>query len=173
MFVLSIIGLLVLLITLTCLAETDNGGWGIVVIIAGLAIVDLWLAKGIVREDMWGYIKDNPGVVIAALVAYITIGVFWSFGKWKMWVGDYAESNPATIKNIQEALAQNKNTYIPLELVVSENKSRIISWMGYWPLSFCWFIINRPITRFYNWLFSKLKQVYQGISEQAYKKITN
>lgn len=48
----------------------------------------------------------------------------------------------------------------------SNNKSRIISWMAFWPFSMVGTLINDPIRRAFNFLFNSLKALYQKMADR-------
>lgn len=171
MVTLTIIGILCLVVLLTCLAETDNGGWGVLAILCVLAICEFWLAKGALAV-VWNYIATYPGVVIAGFVMYLMLGIGWSILKWKMWINDFIKKNKGNVEMMRKNFAAGKSFNTPIDIDPSWNNSRIISWMGYWPFSFGWFIIHKPFTRLYNWLFEELTKVYQQISNSVYKEPT-
>jgi hypothetical protein len=171
MVTLTIIGILCLVVLLTCLAETDNGGWGIVSIIAVALVCEFWLFKG-TASVVWSYIAANPGIIIVFGWLYICFGVGWSILKWKMWVNDWVKQNPDRVADLQARFLKDGHAQTEYGISPSHNKSRLISWMGYWPFSFGWFIIHKPFTRLYNWLYERLTGVYQQISNSVYKKPT-
>jgi hypothetical protein len=55
--------------------------------------------------------------------------------------------------------------------MVSDNKSRIMGWMTYWPWSALWTLINDPIRRFYRWAYTQLRGLLQGMSDKAFKDL--
>jgi len=55
--------------------------------------------------------------------------------------------------------------------IVSDNKSRITGWMTYWPWSALWTLINDPLRRFYQWAYTRLSGLLQGMSDKAFKDL--
>lgn len=51
-----------------------------------------------------------------------------------------------------------------------ENKSKITTWIIWWPTSALWTIVSDPMVRIANWIFSRLKGTYQLISNKAFAK---
>lgn len=52
-----------------------------------------------------------------------------------------------------------------------KNKSRILFWMGYWPISIFWFIFNDVIDKLFQNLYNMLSNVYKGIAEGTFRGI--
>jgi len=164
MFTLGLIILLALLIALTALAETDNGGIGFWVMVTVFAIFEFWLYKGCM-DPIGMYIVYNPGIVVFGVVAYIILGVLWSFCKWYMYLKDYKRE----FDTYHAKWKTDNPTPESSRINPKENKSRLISWMAYWPLSACWFIMHKPFTRLYNWIFEKVSKTYQQIADKVFK----
>lgn len=156
MFTLAVIIIITLLICLTALAETDNGGIGFWVLVTVLAICHFWLYRGCL-SPFGGYAVSNPGILIFGVIGYIVLGVLWSFFRWYIYLLDYKKLWPKA--DVHDAAG----------ISPSYNKSRLISWMAYWPLSACWFIMHKPFTRLYNWIFDKVSATYQQIADKVFK----
>lgn len=63
--------------------------------------------------------------------------------------------------------------YASGDLTVANYKSAITSWIIYWPLSGLWFLINDPIKRFANYLYSQFKHIYSKIYQSSRGKIND
>jgi len=70
-------------------------------------------------------------------------------------VGNYFEDHLAKI---------NKNFLLKRPLA-SDNKSKIIAWMSFWPCSIIGFILNDPIRKMFKFIFNALRGSYQKISD--------
>lgn len=55
--------------------------------------------------------------------------------------------------------------------MASHSKARITAWMTYWPWSALWTLINDPIRRFYQWAYTRLCGLLQGMSDEAFKDL--
>lgn len=51
-----------------------------------------------------------------------------------------------------------------------ENKSKITTWIIWWPTSALWTLLSDPLVRIANWIFKRLKGTYQLISNRAFAK---
>lgn len=165
---LTLVIIIAILIGLTALAETDNGGIGFWCLVVLLGACEFWLFKGCLTP-LFVYVKDNPGVVVFGAVSYLVLGVLWSFFRWYVYLKDYKRAKQEALK---AELTYNKTAVVRISedyINPSNNKSRLISWMGYWPLSVSWFLVNKPVTRLYNWIFEKVSATYQQISNSVFK----
>jgi hypothetical protein len=52
----------------------------------------------------------------------------------------------------------------------NHNKGKIIFWMSYWPASGIWTLINDPITRIYQFLFTRIVVTFEHISQAMFSK---
>lgn len=57
------------------------------------------------------------------------------------------------------------NQFIPSAI---SNKSKLVRWIMWWPLSATWTIINDPIRKLANYIFGRLQGVYTRISNAAF-----
>jgi hypothetical protein len=64
----------------------------------------------------------------------------------------------------------NKNRRITKPLAL-DNKSRILSWMTYWPWSALWTLLNDPVRRLMRRIYYRIKGILQGISDKIFKDI--
>lgn len=53
----------------------------------------------------------------------------------------------------------------------SENKSRIVAWISFWPFSLVGTLFNDPIRKLINWIFNSLKDTYQAMSNRVLPNI--
>lgn len=83
--------------------------------------------------------------------------------------------DPVVLKEWKKYLKQYYKLYSYKRSIskplVAKNKSRIVSWMTYWPWSGLWTLINDPVRRFFNWSYTKLSGTLQQISDSAFKDI--
>lgn len=64
----------------------------------------------------------------------------------------------------QLKFTDNGHPYIALD------KTRIIMWMSYWPVSALWTLINDPLHRLYNFIYNRLESVYTAIAAHVMRK---
>ena len=106
------------------------------------------------------FIVNNPGMIIGMFVGYLALGVVWSFVKWYLFLNKkvaYANEHELTLKDS--------------EISYKNNKSRIITWMSYWPFSAAWTAINNPVKKAFEFLSEKLSGGYQKMSDSMLKNV--
>lgn len=52
-----------------------------------------------------------------------------------------------------------------------DHKSLITLWMIYWPWSMMWYLLSDPIKRFANWIYRRIQQLLEAISEHVWKGV--
>jgi hypothetical protein len=57
--------------------------------------------------------------------------------------------------------------------LASDNKSKIIAWMCFWPFSLLGTFINDPIRRLFNFLFNAFKATYQKLSDKMFVDLSD
>lgn len=154
------------------------------------------------------FMKENVGLLIYAVPAYLAAGVVWGIVKWWFFVrrirDRYQEIKDAFLNDrritdgkIPSDLIQTFKEFCSdrgqrgyhhsgeydryrLEFsedgrvvapVVNKHKARITSWMVYWPWSAMWTLIDDPIRRLYNRLYTLLRGFYQSIANQAFQSV--
>jgi len=51
-----------------------------------------------------------------------------------------------------------------------QNKEKIVTWILWWPTSAFWTILNDPLVRLANWIYSKFQGLYKKIAYRAFAK---
>ena len=109
-----------------------------------------------------------PVVIIAALI-YVCLGVLWSLFRWTRYVKAKGEEFREKHGNNLTDMARVDLKYA---MSASHNKSRIISWIGYWPWSVLW----NATGDFFKMLYEGLQGIYKKIADKEMAKfgtITN
>jgi hypothetical protein len=120
------------------------------------------------------WILDNPGVLAGYALGYLGAGAAWCVIKWYFHLLRFRDkarirlenrkfANDAERNDAKKALYENR----PL---ASENKSLLITWMAYWPFSFVWTIVNDPVRRAFNAIYSHLAGLLQRISDRVFRE---
>lgn len=58
-----------------------------------------------------------------------------------------------------------------LPLKVTKHKSRIMTWLAYWPFSAAWTLLNDPLRHLYNFLYERIGGSLQAISNRVFRDI--
>jgi hypothetical protein len=52
--------------------------------------------------------------------------------------------------------------------LANNHKSSITQWIAFWPISFVWTMINDPVRKIANYIFSRIKSVYARMSDSIF-----
>ena len=135
---------LVFIVVLTILVEQEEGT------VAGLIIAGIILClyffgyRNFVMNGLL-YAEQHPGTVILAVILYLLIGVVYSFIKWYFYVKDQARNGRS----------------LP---TASTHKADLGRWIGYWPFSGIWTLIDEPIKQ----IVIELTAKYDSLAEKIY-----
>jgi hypothetical protein len=154
---------IIVLDTILLATDAENEGWAVFFTVAALIAAVLFTDafKGV-----------RVPYLIAGLLAYIVIGVIWSFKKWYSFVvekladlrarydGGYVNKK-AEGNETFESYAKEKR---PL---AASNKQRITGWMALWPWSLTWWILTWPRHAFV-WMYDRLSTVFDRISAKIW-----
>jgi hypothetical protein len=180
-------GVLVLIIGV--LLETNRLGW-----LSILTILLLFLFG----RDIWTFVTANFFSVLIGGVCYVLIGVAWSLVKWRVHLSEkmdifddisskYAYDNDwagykAYLQTQWDVLNFNDmhvsligaktNKDIAARIIpkAEHNKALIISWMLYWMLSMLATLLNNPLRKLFNYLYSVLSGTFDRMSANVVRK---
>lgn len=111
----------------------------------------------------WGinvdWILDHKITSVAVILAYFVLGGFYSMFKW--W--RFLANKVIYFKEMGNNAVQIANK-LP---VASANKSRLMWWIGYWPLSFVWTLLSDPFTKACQAVYNQLGKTYDKIRAQV------
>lgn len=162
--------------------EFENGtGATWTLVLAGIAVVILTN-----RQWSWaGVLASLPGIAVF-LVAYFLIGACWSVVKWyfftrvlreaygealKTLIAKKGSTDKASILNQMRAVLHYRYPVLSIPPEPAEHTNRILTWIGHWPFSMLWTLINDPVRRIVRWLYQRLKNVYRAIGRSAFADI--
>ena len=181
----SIVGAIAVMVSL----ENEEEGWASGIVSFVLALL-LWNYG----KDIWAFVSTNIATTIYFSLGYIILGMGWSILKWNEFVkkkvekfkkvrSEYLERNEKfseTDKIHMKALcdylrgfdfkvwSQDVNSMKDIVVKImpngSDNKSSIIAWISYWPLSLVATLLNNPFRRLWLYVYSLCSGVYDKIS---------
>ena len=138
--------------------EIDNEVHGTGATITLVVFLTMFFSLG--NKDLFfsilEFIATQPAATIGIFIGYVVLGIAWSFVKWYFYLiktRDYQ-------KERQDKLVAPQFLY---------NKSKIITWMSYWPFSALWVGINKPFKHMYNYIVTHLSGSYQKMSDRIFK----
>lgn len=194
-YVILIVGIVAAIVTMISL-EVEKEGVATTAVSIALALL-LWNYG----HDVWEFVKNDYGSTVLFVLGYLVAGVIWSFLKWNEFVKrkiniykrtkaelivarpDFDENSDKSVDMLCQRLRENGisiwgysiNTMAELKLKVmpigSENKSAIIAWISYWPLSLLATLLNNPFRRLFEYTYSLVANAYDKISERHFKSL--
>jgi hypothetical protein len=170
--------------------EYEKPGWATISLI--VFCVALWLFGDV---NVIKLTTKEPLFTSGLLVGYFVVGVIWSLAKWWFFVRQCRERYGKLRSTFLKKRGYRRDGSIPetereqwqewlngqlrydrgyqLRPTVQQNKSRILTWMIYWPWSAVWTVLNDPVKRFFKFIFNQMKVVYQKIAYNAFKDVEN
>jgi hypothetical protein len=174
----------VVCIALLVAIETESPFW------AALTLVGFCCAMHFFGDfNAFGWALDNPFETLSYVGGYFAAGAFWSVCKWWFFVRNkrdkynevkynFIRDNklkigvkdvmPAENRKDFRTLLRHTDTSMP---EARQNKSRIMTWMTYWPWSMVWTMINDPIKKLFRMLYLRMQRIYEKISESIWSGV--
>lgn len=156
-----LIVLTVILMTAFVEKEDQTGTGATITFLVSMALM-CFLGNLEAFKSLLNYVTENPGTIIGLGLLYIVLGVVWSFFKWYFYLSAIREEYKNSSYEVEKSL---------ISINSSSNKTRVLVWMSYWPLSTIWTIINDPIRKMYKHILYKLSGFYQNISDRMFKDL--
>ena len=139
--------------------------------------------------DVLKIVQENPLHLLVLFVVYFIIGVIWSVVKWYFYVKKIAEEYSSTKIKFLEDSGATTTSELTQEFLISlrrklrfvsedvppkasKNKSRIIRWMVFWPVSIILTITRDMVISVVEKIFDIAKNNLQRISDYVFKDIT-
>jgi hypothetical protein len=163
------------------LVETEKPGWATT---ATVLLVGMFWFFG---DPAFGAaITANPLNIGLYLLAYVGIGLVWSFVKWYFYVQEcrdqyladreqFLQDRRITLNELilDDALKAEFKRWLPssryeIQPKASNNKGRITLWATYWPWSFLWSFVDDIVKNTFNWLFVRFQGLFQAISNRIW-----
>ena len=108
---------------------------------------------------------NNPLLFIGIFIGYLVAGTIWSFFKWFFYLHDIKDNYA---QYIGEKYSEHHIESFRIEKYkVSENKTRLIAWMMYWPFFGVWTLINNPVKKAFNWILKFTSGFYDKMTESV------
>ena len=181
-----------ILMGLACLAllfaiEYEKAGWATITLITVFTLLAFFGNFNIAIA-----VRTHPIESVLCLGGYFVFGTFWSITKWWFFVrarkATYDEYKAEFLKkhNINSITSDCKSQfkefmdnyrsgrrYWENELswekpIAKDNKSRIMTWMVYWPWSMVWTLLNDPVKKMFKAIYNRIVVVFDKISDNIY-----
>lgn len=170
-FWLSFVGVLALFV---CTAK-ESFISGIIVIL--VTAVSLQLLGSV---DILGWLKENLATIAICAVVYLPIGTAWAFFKWYMKLIDkrqeLSEKKDAYMSRYKNSPDKEWNdiwtSHVKSHMPKSEyHKSSITTWIGYWPISMIWTLLDDFVTKLIKTIYNSISGIFNRMSENMFKNV--
>jgi len=183
------LALVVWFIVLWALVENDHGFFGLISIIAYGCLLQFGF-----NVDVLHWVLGHWMPLLVFLGFYFVIGAGWTFFRWYLfnkdqrepydtmkaeWLAGKNETNFAVIPNhlkdewakyIAGDWQREQMCKIPL---VREHKSKIMRWIGYWPISAITWAFNDMIRRLVRTIYNYIHDWLQSIANNVFASVKN
>jgi hypothetical protein len=146
--------ILVEMCVLTAFVANDRGGMATVSVVVTLILLQ-WLGYPIAA-----FIWQNPLTVVVWLLAYLGMGIGYSFFKWDRFVAKWRrEYDESKTKDGRDRIWRARP-------VAGESKDRIIGWMMFWPWSLFWWLVADFVSELFLAIYRKLGNLYDRVTSR-------
>jgi len=177
------------LVAVWLLTENEHGFIGLLSTIAYAMVLQLAF-----KVDVAGWLLSHPLAIGIFAVLYLFIGSGWSFWRWFLFVKDKREpydqmktewlssKGETTFSTIPAHLKEEWVKYIEAgynrkELCktpqVRDYKSKVLRWIGYWPISVISWAFNDMIRRFVKIVYNYIHDWLQSIANRVFATVKN
>lgn len=159
-----------------------------------VGLVHFFFCKGWTPIDIIGGVKAHAIEAVIGAVAYFIIGTVWAFIKWWSFVkgerrrydevfckfvrdhdiiDPISKWNDDQLRALERAIsdAGSYDNRIRVRPQVSDFKEDIFLWIGFWPFSAFWTIIDDPIRRICTAIYNLIGKRLQAISDSAWSGV--
>ncbi len=143
--------------------DTGGGFPSTIVIIGALTLYYFFGSKQDIY-DLGNYLKDHPWMSLLRIGMFVVVGIIWAFAKWYFFLQNKKEYFKKQKENYSDYVF--KESDIPQ---AKRNKSRIISWMSYWPFSMLWTLFDEPVKKIFRYIYTKIESTFQKMSNSTFK----
>jgi hypothetical protein len=138
-------------------------------------------------------IMANPASILGFLAIYLAFGIGYGMFKWyrylRVLLADYAVKRAEYLKSnklVEADMTKSEREYMVAALSqkivgrgrslppkVSEHKSRVTTWMAYWPLSLTWMLLDDLVIGIWEWTYNRVADILQGLSARVFAPFKN
>jgi len=153
--------LFVAAVALVISTELDEAkSWGFWVVGATLVIL-YFCGNKQEFNDAFNWISANPGSTVLIVAGYFVAGLVWAIVKWYF----YLRKKTAKINKYSKVHGLDE------VYSASENKERILNWMMYWPFSLLWTMIDEPVKKLFQNIYTATEKMFQRMADNARKGV--
>lgn len=144
-------------------SRDDGGGFKATIVLIVFGLVYYFWGSSEHVNSIFNWIKTHTTTVVFLFLGYIVAGVVWAFAKWFFFLLNKKEL--IKDRNWNHYGHTDIDDYIPK---AKNNKSRIMSWMMYWPFSGIWTLINDPVKKAFQVVYSNIESYFDGLSQRIF-----
>jgi hypothetical protein len=176
-------------VALIAFVENKLGGWAIATVILYLALIHFFSTRGWTPVNILEYAQAHWGEVFVGIASYFVVGTAWSILKWWSFVrGErrkYDEVLSAKTESLGRPMSQwtdqEKKEFndsfsyrygeerVEIHPMVAKHKEDVFLWIGFWPFSATWTIIDDPVRRICKAIYDMISKQLQAISDHAWE----
>jgi hypothetical protein len=161
-----VLGIFGLILCIACTVATEKDIHGFAIFTAIVATI-VYFKYIVTAFGYWQFL-------LLGLAVYTLIGGCWSVYRWFRYCREYIDLHPlSSVDDIErydyingQKVFLTTEQYYQQKLQPSKHKSKLISWIVYWPWSFVWNIIGDVVTHIYE-MFAN---VYQRTTTAVIRK---
>lgn len=171
---------LTILVLMIWAIEDESTAGATAAMVGGMAVIYLFTDVPI----LW-WLREHIVTLLYLAVIYVMIGAGWGLAKWYFYclnkAGEYEEQRAQLQSNYNTLDASRKAEFTYPEYIArysgfpphpGTNKSRITSWMIYWPPSMLWTLLNDPIKHLWRLIYEHFSTLYSKISKHVFGRFS-
>lgn len=164
----------VFIIILMAIIEAVDSPWKWSIFFITIASALLyWCGGKELFTQFYNFVRNHPFLLILYIICYLFLGVIWSLHKWikivkkgKEYFDNQKESSYYKDKD-ENVIKKLKKECIP---DLKEYKNKLCLYIAYWPLSVSWSILNGIFYDLVQYIFNRLKGIYNNIALRIFNK---
>lgn len=155
------------------------------------SIVTVVCLSWVTSFDLIGWVIGNPWTLASYVAFYFVAGAVWAVIKWWFYLNK-RKGEAQALKQIFLTRQKLPDNTIPVEMKdkfreyvadsyeyhdrdyppqASRHKSDWMFWASYWPFSFVWTMLDEPIKKAWLFIYNKLGNMMQRMSDTMFKDI--
>jgi len=171
-------GIFLIGILISEMIDAENGGGATAVAIATAVIVVLFSDFQPTQE--W---TQYLWPLVWGALGYFVAGGIWGCAKWWLWlrmVSRKLDEIETEVRSSRKGwseidVADEVTNYwrragLPTQfpVLVGQHRAKIMGWMMFWPCSMVWTVINDPVRRGFEEVYSAFGRTFQNMSDRAF-----
>ena len=176
-------------VSLIAMVENKMGGWSVFTILAYLGLLHWFSSRGWTPIDVFGFAHENLGGILVGVASYFVLGTGWSVIKWWSYVKGQRRKYDEVVSKFLKRFGQDMSNWSHDQKVdfnssfthnygeerierrpkIEDHKEDVFIWIGFWPFSATWTIIDDPVRRICSEIYDLIHKALQAISDSVWK----